>query len=77
MRSTGYIINGKYHQHSPSVESLRDSRAATDKLYSHDRQREDHRRDLIQPYDRQGQPNKEFIQEYPTEAANYGFIPKE
>jgi hypothetical protein len=72
MKSTGYILNGVYYDQLPDVESLRETHATTDKQYSHDRQRENHRRDLLQPYVN-GHPNPEFIEQYPKEAKEYGF----
>lgn len=72
MKSTGFILNGVYLTEVPDVEALRDPHAVTDKQYSHDRQRENHRRDLLQPYTN-GKPNPEFIEQYPKEAKEYGF----
>lgn len=73
MRSTGYILNGEYHTGEPPVEGMKDPRASTDKQHDHDRQRREHRRDLIQPY-KNGLPNREFIEQYPDEAKQYGFV---
>ena len=74
MKSTGYILNGQYYDSLPDVEALRETHVSLEKAYSHDRQREEHRRDLIQPWTRDGKPNPEFVSEYPEEARNYGFI---
>lgn len=74
MKSTGYIVNGVYHSGNQDPAAAISEDSSTYKAYDHDRQRENHRRDLIQPYDRQGRPNQEFISEYPEEAKNYGFI---
>lgn len=74
MRSTGYILDGVYHPDDPQPEALKDRRASTDKLYNHDRQREEHRRDIIQPRTSDGKPNPEFIAAYPEEAKDRGFI---
>lgn len=71
MKSTGYILNGVYHKGGEA--DLSDERAVTDKSHDHDRQRENHARDLIQPRLRDGRPNPEFIEQYPEEAKNYGF----
>lgn len=74
MKSTGYIIHGVYKKGASGVTSSAvESESITYKSSSHDRQREEHRRDLIQPYTN-GQPNQEFIEQYPDEAKNYGFI---
>lgn len=72
MKSTGYILNGVY-QKAQGVPQLETTENSTYKAYSHDRGREDHRRDLIQPYGNDGKPNAEFIEQYPEEARNYGF----
>lgn len=74
MNSTGYILNGVYYSGMPEVGHLKEKRASTDKLYSHDRQREEHRRDLLQPRMLDGKPNPEFIAQYPDIAKQYGFI---
>lgn len=73
-KTTGYILNGVYYTAGEPPKYLKDDHAITDKHYSHDRQRENHRRDLIQPYTAKGKPNPEFIQEYPEMAKQYGFI---
>lgn len=75
---TGYIINGVYHKSSKTTSlgsraELGAAASSTYKVYSHDRQREEHRRDLLQPY-KDGTPNPEFINQYPEEARNYGFL---
>lgn len=73
MKSTGYIgKDGIYRHAPPNMEEMRPDHSSTDKEYQHDRQRESHRRDTIQPY-KNGQPNKEFVQEYPELAEGYGF----
>lgn len=74
VKSTGYIVNGVYYAKHDEVPMQVDSRSEMEKQYSHDMQRENHKRDLIQPYDRTGAPNPEFIEQYPTEAQQYGFI---
>jgi len=73
MKSTGYIINGIYYSSKTARPSEVAADSSTYKAYSHDRQREDHRHDLIQPYIN-GRPNPEFIEQYPAEAQNYKFI---
>lgn len=72
MKSTGYILNGIYYRESDHSTAEIDIDSITYKSYSHDRQREEHRRDLIQPYV-DGKPNPEFIQQYSEEAKQYGF----
>lgn len=73
MKSTGYILNGIYYKKSPRLDELKAKRAVTDKEWDHDRQRENHRKDLLQPYEG-GKPNPKFIEQYPKESKDYGFI---
>jgi hypothetical protein len=45
------------------------------KQSDHDRQRADHKADLVRPYLPSGEPNPEFIELYPKEShETYGFI---
>lgn len=73
MKSTGYILNGKYVKGDVDQSKLIDHEQSTWKEASHDKQRREHRKDLIQPY-KDGKPNMEFIEQYPEEAKQYGFI---
>lgn len=73
MKSTGYILDGVYYAGDPPLEQMKEPRASTDKQHEHDKQRREHARDLIQPY-KGGKPNPEFIQQYPKEAKEYGFL---
>lgn len=70
MKTTGYIIDGIYYSDQLPADIQPDSNSSTYKAYEHDRQRQNHRRDLIQPYIN-GAPNPEFIEQYPEEAQNY------
>lgn len=70
MKSTGYILDGKYYKSEPKVDQMKNGRAVTDKAYQHDRQRENHRKDIVQPY-KKGKPSGEFIRAYPDEARQY------
>lgn len=73
MSSTGYILDGKYVRTKDAVKVVEDV-SSTYKNWSHDKQRRDHRRELIQPY-KNGQANPEFVQQYPKESKeSYGFI---
>lgn len=72
MISTGYILDGVYHKGDSNIAALSYRRAATDKQYDHDRQREAHRIDLIQPWNSDGTLNDEFRTYYPEEAEKYG-----
>lgn len=69
--------DGKYHKESAEVGMFVLPMQSTYRQHSRDRQREDHRADLLQPYLRDGSPNPEFISVYPEESKAYGFIPKE
>lgn len=74
MKSTGYIKNGKYIKAEPIISDMKDTTQRTWKNADHEKQRREHARDMIQPRDYKGNPNKEFIQEYPEEAKTYGLI---
>lgn len=69
MKSTGYIgSDGKYHRgRQPHVNA--DS--SLYKVWSHDKQRREHARDIIQPYLPDGSLNPEFRMEYPEESKDY------
>jgi hypothetical protein len=71
MKSTGYIINGIYYRDEPVMDMLTDDRAITDKQYNHDKQRQEHAFELMQPW-KNGKLNPEFITHYPEEAKKYG-----
>lgn len=78
MNSTGYIDgNGVYHKKVPKPATMVSADQVTYKHWSHDRQREEHRGDLVQPYNRDGTPNQQFIELYPEESNEYGMTPGE
>lgn len=53
-------------------------RTSVYKASDHDRQRADHKADLINPYNRDGTPSEEFIDLYPTESEEtFHFIKSE
>lgn len=68
--------SGKYHKENlPLADSL-PSPTSVFKQADHDRQRADHKQDLIRPYNLDGTPNEEFISAYPLESQEvYKFIP--
>lgn len=72
----GYIdISGKYHKGTMKFAAAVPTKTSVWKQGDHDRQRADHKRDLIQPYNRDGTPNQEFIDAYPDESREiYKFI---
>ena len=69
----GVIVDGVYYKGDKEPE--KDKRAVTDKQYGFDMQRKNHQRDLIQPFV-DGKPNEKFIEQYPNESIDYGFIKK-
>lgn len=73
MKTTGYIINGVYRAQKDGRPIEKDDQNITYKMHDRDRQREEHARDLLQPYSG-GKPNPDFIAQYPDEAKGYGFI---
>jgi hypothetical protein len=66
-----YILNGKFYQGNIPIAQTESSQY---KEWNHDQQRRDHKADLVQTYTKDGKPNDEFIQLYPAEAKQYGFI---
>lgn len=73
MASTGYYLNGKYHKRKPDLSQLHAVQQSTWREWDHDRQRQEHAADIVQPFKR-GKPNQEFIDLYPEAAVDYGFI---
>ena len=41
------------------------------KQYRHSTQRQEHKADIMQPYDHNGKPNPEFIKIYPERSVEY------
>jgi hypothetical protein len=68
MRSTGFILDGKYIKEEP--KKLTEDVQSTYKQYRHDRQRDQHRAEIVQPY-KNGKLNPEFKMLYPEESKNY------
>lgn len=73
----GYVdAFGMYNEGEPKMAELVTERSVNWKQGDHDRQRQDHKADLIRPYLANGDPNPEFIQQYPEESKHvYHFIP--
>lgn len=67
----GHIINGKYYKEDPKGLELGIQQSSTYRNWSHDQQRMNHQKDILQPYNRDGKPNPEFIREYPEESKTY------
>lgn len=71
----GYILNGEYHRGEAPMEKLRNRQQSTWKGHDHNRQRKDYAREIIQPRNRDGSPNPDFVSAYPDESKDYGFLP--
>lgn len=68
-RLTKAILAGRFGSYCPNcIQKQGRGAHAGHATYLRDRDREDNLRDLIQPWDRNGKPNPEFIREYPEEA---------
>lgn len=76
MASSGYVLNGVYHRSKTvPMKKLAKRPQTMFKQSDHARQRFDHSAEILQPYDRNGEPNKQFIEAYPEAAVGYGFLP--
>lgn len=75
MYKGGYIKDGIYVPSVVDPTLLKTGDNAMFKSGDHDRQRKDFAREIIQPYGVDGKPNEDFINAYPVEAQQYGFIP--
>ena len=71
------IVGGKFGSYCNScVAGINRMANAGSASYNRDRDRENHQRDLIQPWTPDGTPNKEFIRQYP-EQARENFTPEQ
>jgi hypothetical protein len=72
----GYIgEDGKYHKGNVPINDFIPTKTSVWKQSDHDRQRMDHKKDLVRPYLPDGEPNPEFISLYPEESKHtYKFI---
>lgn len=74
----GYITpDGKYIPKVADVASLRQMDSVMFKAGDHDRQRKDFAKEIVQAYNFDGTPNEDFINAFPEESKQYGFIPTE
>lgn len=73
----GFIgADGKFYSGQPKMASMVPQKTSVWKQSDHDRQRQDHKADLVRPYLPSGEPNPEFIELYPEESKHtYKFIP--
>lgn len=73
----GIVRNGKYYKDEQPVHEER-STTLENARESHmlSREYEKHAHNLIQPHKPDGTPNEDFIDYFPDDAKNYGFIPE-
>lgn len=73
----GFIgADGKFYTGQPKMADIVPEKTSVWKASDHDRQRQDHKADLVRPYLPNGEPNPEFISLYPEESKHtYHFIP--
>ena len=62
------IINGKIVKETPTVATKHNDQF---KQYRYQTQRQEHKADIVQPYDHNGNPNPEFIRVYPERSIEY------
>lgn len=73
-----YILNGHYHKDNPPMDASVPRPTSVWKHSDHDRQRADHKRDMLRPHNPDGTWSDEFLQQYPGEAeASWGWKPPE
>lgn len=79
MPSTGYIdASGVYHKaKAVPLSKIVKTRQTLFQQGDWARQRFDHAAEIVQPYTVDGKPNPKFIEAFPEDAAQHGFIPKE
>lgn len=71
------VLKGIFGQYCQAcIQGDKRSANAGHAEYSRNRDREDNAKDLLQPWDRAGKPNREFIKNYPEEAGKI-FTPKQ
>lgn len=69
VRLTTAIIGGKFGNYCTNcTQKAGRSAHAGHAQYLRARDREDNAKDLLQPWNKDGTPNREFIREYPEEA---------
>ena len=73
----GYLLNGKYYKGDAPGDLKRPRRQPGLKRYEMDREIETFRKDIIQPYLPNGQPNPAYIDAYPDDAQRKGMVNKD
>lgn len=78
MASTGYIdAAGVYHKvDKVPLSKVVKTRHALFQQGDWAKQRFDHAAEVVQPYTVDGKPNPDFVEAFPEDAAQYGFIEK-
>jgi hypothetical protein len=67
--------DGKFYSGMPRMADITPDKTSVWKQSDHDRQRADHKAELVRPYLPSGEPNPEFIELYPEESKHtYKFI---
>jgi hypothetical protein len=67
----GYVIDGKYYEDEPTELTNSLIMSPMYRQADHEMQRQDHQRDLLQPYKPDGSINEEFMEAYPDQAKLY------
>lgn len=74
----GYIDANGYHKGDLRMQDAVPQPTSVWKNSDHDRQRADHKWEMVQPYLRNGEVNPEFLTAYPDESREiYKFLPTE
>jgi hypothetical protein len=60
--------SGNYHKEDAPMQEFMPTKTSVWKQADHDRQRQDHKRDLLRPYNADGTPNDAFVEAYPEES---------
>lgn len=72
----GYVLNGKYHKGDVPMDAAVPRPTSVWRNSDHDRQRADHKRDLLKPHLPNGDWNPLFLEQFPEEAkASWGWEP--
>ena len=71
------VVGGRYYPGKADPSKLRNRQSSTWKQHSHKRQRNDNASEIVQPFTREGKPSEAFIDNYPDEAVDYGFVKSE
>lgn len=67
----GYIYQGRYFKGKPPLHHMQNNQQSTYKQHEHWRQRKEYSREILQPFNKDGSLNQQFLEAYPQEAENY------